>query len=215
MIKDLRDWKKESERKNRNKHQWGWFQHPNAGNVEYTLGKVAVPGVKGQPFHYLGDKGAAGQGGNLPHHQDEDGDGKGGDSRNHLAHRQAGNKHADGDHGGPIEQGAQIVAEDLAPAGLAEQGDGHAGKQGTGHGNGIHDKPCAHSDSRACDIHQPAAHRNQEVICDDKRQGRQGEPDLPEGRKDTCTHSALHIPLRRRVPSYHHTLRTEPHAQAW
>ena len=37
MIKDLRDWKKESERKNRNKHQWGWFQHPNAGNVEYNI----------------------------------------------------------------------------------------------------------------------------------------------------------------------------------
>ena len=37
MIKDLRDWKKESERKNKNKHQWGWFQHPNAGNVEYNI----------------------------------------------------------------------------------------------------------------------------------------------------------------------------------
>lgn len=37
MIKDLRDWKKESERKNRNKHQWGWFQHPNAGNVKYNI----------------------------------------------------------------------------------------------------------------------------------------------------------------------------------
>ncbi len=37
MIKDLRDWKKESERKNKNKHQWGWFQHSNAGNVEYNI----------------------------------------------------------------------------------------------------------------------------------------------------------------------------------
>ena len=37
MIKDLRDWKKEAERKNKNKHQWGWFQHPNAGNVEYNI----------------------------------------------------------------------------------------------------------------------------------------------------------------------------------
>ncbi len=37
MIKDLRDWKKESERKNKNKHQWGWFQHLNAGNVEYNI----------------------------------------------------------------------------------------------------------------------------------------------------------------------------------
>ena len=37
MIKDLRDWKKESERKNKNKHQRGWFQHPNAGNVEYNI----------------------------------------------------------------------------------------------------------------------------------------------------------------------------------
>ena len=37
MIKDLRDWKEEVERKNRNKHRWGWFQHPNAGNVEYNI----------------------------------------------------------------------------------------------------------------------------------------------------------------------------------
>ena len=38
MIKDLRDWKKKAARKNRNKHQWGWFQHPDAGNVEYNIG---------------------------------------------------------------------------------------------------------------------------------------------------------------------------------
>ena len=38
MIKDLRDWKKKAARKNRNKHQWGWFQHLDAGNVEYNIG---------------------------------------------------------------------------------------------------------------------------------------------------------------------------------
>ena len=36
MIYDLTDWKKESEKKNRKKHQLGWFQK-NAGNVEYNM----------------------------------------------------------------------------------------------------------------------------------------------------------------------------------
>ena len=35
VIKDLRDWQKHAAKKNRNKHQWGWFQH-NAGDVEYN-----------------------------------------------------------------------------------------------------------------------------------------------------------------------------------
>ena len=36
MIYDLTDWKKESEKKNKKKHQLGWFQK-NAGNVEYNM----------------------------------------------------------------------------------------------------------------------------------------------------------------------------------
>ena len=37
QIKDLEDWSKISKRKNKKKHQWGWFQNPNAGNVEYNI----------------------------------------------------------------------------------------------------------------------------------------------------------------------------------
>lgn len=37
MIKDLTDWQNQSKKKNKKKHQWGWFQHPNAGNVEYSI----------------------------------------------------------------------------------------------------------------------------------------------------------------------------------
>lgn len=37
MIRDLRDWKKKAARKNRNKHQWGWFVNPDAGDVEYSV----------------------------------------------------------------------------------------------------------------------------------------------------------------------------------
>ena len=36
MIYDLTDWKKESEKRNKKKHQLGWFQK-NAGNVEYNM----------------------------------------------------------------------------------------------------------------------------------------------------------------------------------
>lgn len=62
MIKDLRDWKKESERKNKNKHQWGWFQHPNAGNVEYNINFFNhVTGADGGDTSVLA--GSAGDGG--------------------------------------------------------------------------------------------------------------------------------------------------------
>ena len=37
MIKDLTDWQNQAKKKNKKKHQWGWFQHPNAGNVEYNI----------------------------------------------------------------------------------------------------------------------------------------------------------------------------------
>lgn len=33
---DLKDYKKVAEKKNKKKHQWGWFQNPNAGNVDYN-----------------------------------------------------------------------------------------------------------------------------------------------------------------------------------
>ena len=37
MIRDLADWQNQAKKKNKKKHQWGWFQHPNAGNVEYNI----------------------------------------------------------------------------------------------------------------------------------------------------------------------------------
>lgn len=36
MKNILKKWQKEAKKKNRNKHQWGWFVNPNAGNVEYN-----------------------------------------------------------------------------------------------------------------------------------------------------------------------------------
>ena len=36
MKNILKKWQKEAKKKNKNKHQWGWFVNPNAGNVEYN-----------------------------------------------------------------------------------------------------------------------------------------------------------------------------------
>ena len=36
MKNILKKWQKEARKKNKNKHQWGWFVNPNAGNVEYN-----------------------------------------------------------------------------------------------------------------------------------------------------------------------------------